>query len=98
MCRPPPSTLPSGAASRLWCPAPSLMHERTLSEHDSKDLLRRYGVPIAGERLVRDPDAAATAAAALGFPVVLKLCGDALAHKSERGLVRLGLGDAAAVR
>jgi hypothetical protein len=29
--------------------------------------------------------------------VVLKLCGDAIAHKTERNLVRLGLGDAAAV-
>ena len=30
--------------------------------------------------------------------MVLKLCGDAIAHKTERDLVRLGLGDAAAVR
>ncbi len=29
--------------------------------------------------------------------MALKLCGPGLAHKSERGLVRLGLGDAAAV-
>ena len=34
----------------------------------------------------------------LGFPVVVKLCGDAIAHKTERGLVRLGLRDADAVR
>ena len=34
----------------------------------------------------------------LGFPVVAKLNGDAIAHKTERGLVRLGLADAAAVR
>ena len=31
------------------------------------------------------------AAEALGLPVVVKLCGDAIAHKTERGLVRLGL-------
>ena len=42
------------------------------------------------------PEAGA-AAAALGFPVVVKLCGDAIAHKTERGLVKLRLGDAAAV-
>ena len=41
---------------------------------------------------------AAGAAEAIGFPVVLKLCGDAIAHKTERALVRLGLPDAAAVR
>ena len=43
-------------------------------------------------------DAAARAAAEIGFPVVLKLCGDAIAHKTERGLVRLSLGDEGSVR
>jgi len=69
---------------------------RTLSEHDSKALLARYGVPIARERLAADPAAAARAAEVLGFPVAMKLCGDAIAHKTERDLVRLGLGDAEA--
>ncbi|HKJ23815.1 MAG TPA: acetate--CoA ligase family protein, partial [Myxococcota bacterium] len=69
----------------------------TLSEHDSKTLLAGYGVPCAREALAADPAAAARAAAAIGFPVVLKLCGDAIAHKTERDLVRLGLADAAAV-
>jgi acyl-CoA synthetase (NDP forming) len=70
----------------------------TLSETASKALLRQFGVPIADERDVADPDLAAEAAAAIGFPVVVKLCGDAIAHKTERGLVKLRLGDAAAVR
>jgi acetyltransferase len=70
---------------------------RTLSEHASKELLAGYGVPVARERLAADPAAAVRAAGALGFPVVLKLCGDAIAHKTERDLVRLGLGDAGAV-
>jgi acetyltransferase len=38
-----------------------------------------------------------SAASELGFPVVVKLGGDAIAHKTERGLVRLRLNDAAAV-
>ncbi len=71
---------------------------RTLSEHESKQLLARYGVPIATERIARDADAAARAATEIGFPVVVKLCGDAIAHKTERDLVRLGLADAEAVR
>src|SRR5512134_3884809 len=71
---------------------------RTLSEHASKALLGDFGVPLAREVLAITPDAAAAAAAEIGFPVVLKLCGDAIAHKTERGLVRLGLGDAGAVR
>ena len=35
-------------------------------------------------------DAAVAAAAELGYPVVVKLGGDGIAHKTERGLVRLG--------
>ena len=53
---------------------------------------------MADEREVNDPAAAAAAAAELGFPVVIKLCGDLIAHKTERGLVKLRLGDAAAAR
>jgi acetyl-CoA synthetase (ADP-forming) len=70
----------------------------TLSESASKELLGRYGVPLADERLAASPDDAAAAADELGYPVVAKLCGDAIAHKTERGLVKLGLGDADQVR
>lgn len=70
---------------------------RTLSEADSKALLAAHGVPVVPERLADDVPAAVAAAEALGFPVVAKLCGDTIAHKTERGLVRLGLHDPAAV-
>jgi acyl-CoA synthetase (NDP forming) len=70
---------------------------RTLSESASKALLRDVGVPLADEREVMSPAAAAAAAAELGFPVVAKLCGATIAHKTERGLVRLRLADAPAV-
>lgn len=70
----------------------------TLSEHASKALLAEHGVPVCREELVPDPEAAVRAAQELGLPVALKLCGEAIAHKTERDLVRLGLGDAAAVR
>ena len=70
---------------------------RTLSESASKSLLREFGVPLAPEREVRTASDAVEAAAELGFPVVVKLCGDAIAHKTERGLVRLKLGDSLAV-
>ncbi len=69
-----------------------------LSEYASKQLLADYGVSVAREQLAKDADGAARAAAELGLPVVLKLCGDAIAHKTERDLVRLGLGSEQAVR
>lgn len=70
----------------------------TLSEADSKKLLAAQGIPVPPEEVASDPDGAAAAATRIGFPVVAKLCGDGIAHKTERGLVRLGLADPAAVR
>ncbi len=70
----------------------------TLSEAASKQLLARYGVPVLDERTAADAGAAVASADELGYPVVVKLCGDSIAHKTERGLVRLALPDAAAVR
>jgi succinyl-CoA synthetase beta subunit len=71
---------------------------RTLAEDASAALLAEYGVPVTPSVRVRDVDAAVAAAEELGFPVVAKLVGDAIAHKTERGLVRLSLPDADAVR
>jgi len=70
----------------------------TLSEADSKRLLATYGVAFPSEHEVDTAEAAVAAAEALGLPVVLKLGGAAIAHKTERGLVRLGLADPDAVR
>jgi acetyltransferase len=70
----------------------------TLSEVASKSLLADYGVPVLQERTAPDAAGAVRAADALGYPVVVKLCGDAIAHKTERGLVRLGLTNAEDVR
>ena len=69
----------------------------TLSEAGSKALLARHGVPVPAEALAETPEEAVAAAERIGFPVVAKLCGAAIAHKTERGLVRLSLPDARAV-
>ncbi len=69
----------------------------TLSEADSKAMLSGFGVPLAPERLVGSADEAVAASVELGLPVVAKLCGDNVSHKTERGLVKLGLSDSAAV-
>lgn len=69
----------------------------TLSEAESKALLARHGIPVPAEELVDSAEEAAAAAERIGYPVVVKLCGRAIAHKTERGLVKLNLRDAAAV-
>jgi acetyl-CoA synthetase (ADP-forming) len=71
---------------------------RTLPEDESKRLLGEYGIPFAPEIGAADPDAAVAAAEEVGYPVVAKLNGEGITHKTERGLVRLNLADADAVR
>ena len=66
---------------------------RTLSESESKNMLSGYGLPLLPEKSAVTVEEASFAANQLGYPVVLKLCGDAIAHKTERGLVRLRLSN-----
>ena len=68
-----------------------------MSEALSKQILTPFGFPFAGEAVVETPTAAGDAADAMGYPVVAKLNGDAIAHKTERGLVRLKLANREAV-
>ena len=64
---------------------------RTINEFDSKKLLAAYGIPITREHRVETLADAAKAAQALGYPVVLKAVSDAIAHKTELGVVAVNL-------
>jgi len=66
-------------------------------EYRSKALLAAAGVPFPAGRLVATLDEAQRAAAALGFPVVLKAQSADLPHKSDAGGVVLGLSDASSL-
>ena len=70
----------------------------TLSESESKRLLAAWGVGSARERLVGSAEEAVEAAEQIGFPVALKVDSPDILHKTEAGVVRLNLGDAAQVR
>jgi acetate---CoA ligase (ADP-forming) len=65
----------------------------TLSEQDSKALLAAYGVAVPAERVVTSAAEAAKAANKLRFPVVMKIVSADIAHKSELGLVAVGVRD-----
>jgi len=69
-----------------------------LSEHQSKHLLAEWGVPVTTETLVQTADAAVEAGNEIGYPVVLKADVTGVPHKTEAGLVKLGLDNEAAVR
>ena len=62
-----------------------------LNEYDAKCFLSGLGVPVTREKLAPTADEAAVAAAAIGFPVVLKVSGPTLLHKTEVGGVSLNL-------
>ena len=66
-----------------------LLEPGPLPEHESALVLERYGVPFAPRRRAATPDEAASAAAEIGPPVVVKL--DGPAHKSRLGGVVLGV-------
>lgn len=71
---------------------------RQLSEHAAKQLLRAYGIRVPREQLVTSAAAAVRAAGLVGYPVVMKASGAQLAHKTELGLVKVGLTSASQVR
>lgn len=84
-----------GTASRAEpIPAPAAPGA-VLDEADAKPLIAAAGVPVAREMLAADRASAHAALAALGGPVVVKALVEGVVHKSEAGLVRLGVADAA---
>lgn len=72
---------------------------RLLDEAASLALLASHGVAVVPHRLCTREDDALAAFAALGAArVVVKGCTEQASHKSELGLVRLGISDAEGVR
>ncbi len=69
-----------------------------LSEWQSKRVLAAYGIRSSKEELCTSAAMAVKAAAAIGHPVVMKVSSPDLLHKSDLGLVKIGVGSAAAVR
>jgi len=72
----------------------------TLSEHESKDVLACYGIPVTREILVTGKKEVPRAAEEIGYPVVMKGCSWRVAHKTEKGLIRTDIrtaGEALAV-
>jgi acetate---CoA ligase (ADP-forming) len=88
--QPPPACQP---ATSRW----SRLLIRQPSATDQFDLLRDYGIPAVRARAAGTRAQALAAAAEIGYPVVLKTDEPQIAHKSDVGGVRLGLGDPGAV-
>ncbi|MGD0280074.1 MAG: acetate--CoA ligase family protein [Smithella sp.] len=65
----------------------------TLNEFDGSALLRQRGIPVVDSILANNYQEAEAAAQKLGFPAALKICSEAIPHKTERGGVALNIKD-----
>ncbi|MGC2319808.1 MAG: acetate--CoA ligase family protein [Bradyrhizobium sp.] len=81
-------------ATRAGAPPPPISSAAAttmLNEADSLALLAARGISVVAHRLCRSRAEALAAFDAIGGPVVVKGCSADIAHKSELGLVRLGI-------
>lgn len=69
-----------------------------LSEPEAKAVLAAYGIPVVETREAADLDAAAAAAAEIGYPVAVKILSPDITHKSDVGGVQLDIKDEAQLR
>ena len=79
-------------------PPPGAARHGMLDEADSLALLAEYGIPVVEHAVCTSPEQAAAAAGSLGERVVVKGCAAQVPHKSEHGLVRVGVQGPEAVK
>ncbi len=86
------------ARMRRTCPLPRRVEAEKQplasglwDEVRSKRFLRDQGIPVVEEVLCHDVEEAVHAARRIGYPVVAKAVSSALPHKTEAGVVRLGI-------
>ena len=69
-----------------------------LSEWNSKKLVRAYGIKTSDDELCMSAAEAVRAAKNIGFPVVMKVASPDLLHKTDVGVVKVGVSSAGEVR
>ncbi len=89
---------PLPAAKKARALLDGLAPGEALSEWSSKQLIEAYGIKTSKDQLCTSSAAAVKAANAIGYPVVMKISSPDLLHKSDLGLVKVGLGSAKEVR
>lgn len=89
----PDRTLPAAATQAL-----AGAKAGVLDADNTRTLLHAFDIPLAGEATAQSAAAAVAIANDFGYPVVMKLASPDFPHKSDLGLVRLGVDDPEAVR
>jgi acyl-CoA synthetase (NDP forming) len=91
-------TTPLPAAKKARAILADAQPGEALSEYSSKQVLKAYGIKSSRDVLCESASAAVKAAQGFGFPVVMKVSSPDLLHKSDLGLVQVGVDSAKAVR
>jgi acyl-CoA synthetase (NDP forming) len=95
-------SVPAGDVTAAAAPVPAgdvtAPAAPVLTERQAKQVLAAYGVPVVTEKLVQDEREAGAAAAAIGYPVAIKVESPDLPHKTEAGVIRLNLRDESQLR
>ena len=74
-------------------PVDGASHDPSSTLNNLDDLLTAYGIPTVSIKLARDTKEAATIAAELGYPLVMKIASPDILHKSDVGGVTLNIED-----
>ena len=82
---------PNPLAARAIVAAALAEGRSVLTEPESKDVLAAYDIPVVQTRVVREIVDLPSAAAAIGYPVALKILSPDISHKSDVGGVALNL-------
>jgi acetyltransferase len=93
-----PTSNPDRGAAQALLDAARANDQEWLDPADSKAVLAAFGIPIVRSVPAQSADEAQRVAAQIGFPVVMKILSADIAHKTDVGGVRIGLGDAQSVR
>ena len=79
----------------VWGSAVAVLEnaERSLTEHQGKELLRLYGIPVTKREVATSEKHAVRFAEEIGYPVVLKIDSPDILHKTEAGGLKLNIGN-----
>ena len=64
---------------------------KALSEYESKQVLVAYDIPVTRDILLTDKTQVQKAGEEIGYPLVMKGCSAAVAHKTEKGLIHVDI-------
>lgn len=96
-----PFTVPAALPNMDQAQAATLLRgsnsKKVFGEVDTRPILSAYGIPVIQGGLAVNPAAAASLAAKIGFPVVMKIASEQILHKSDVGGIVLNLKDESGV-